>query len=455
MDRGRARRRDAVAARHAALACARGVGRARRAGRSARAGRVRGLHRQPLPPDAPRDDRRTASSRFGRWTRSWRRASSTRPTSGSRSTTSSSASTCSGTSRRRSVHERRRGRLTRRPPEGETSRPSARREGHALGTFGSYQNEIYLAGLGDVVPELPADLTRLEAIAEERMPATAFGYVAGSAGSEATARANRAAFDAWRIVPRMLRDVSAPDLSVSVLGTPMPAPVALAPVGVLGIVHPDGEAAVAVRQRALGVPMVVSTAASTTLEDVAAAGGDTPRWYQLYWPKDRDWWSASSSARPPPGTARSSSRSTPMRWGGGRATSTTPSCRSSAQSATRTTSPIPSSSARWAAPSTTRTGSRRSSTGPPCSGPGAHLGRPRLSAGALERADRAQGDPASGRCAARGRRRDGRRRRLEPRRPAGRRRRRRARRPAGDRRRGRRPDRGADGQRHPVGRRTP
>ena len=53
-----------------------------------------------------------------------------------------------------------------------------------MGAFGSFQNEIYLRGLGDVVPELPADLTRLEAMAEERMPATAFGYVAGSAGTE-------------------------------------------------------------------------------------------------------------------------------------------------------------------------------------------------------------------------------------------------------------------------------
>ena len=157
-----------------------------------------------------------------------------------------------------------------------------------MGAFGSYQNEIYLAGLGDVVPELPADLTRLEAIAEERMSATAFGYVAGSAGSEATARANREAFAAWRLVPRMLRDVSGTDLSVTVLGTPMPAPVALAPIGVLGIVHPDGEAAVARAAASVGVPMVVSTAATTTLEEVAAAGGDAPRWYQLYWPNDRE-----------------------------------------------------------------------------------------------------------------------------------------------------------------------
>ena len=157
-----------------------------------------------------------------------------------------------------------------------------------MGAFGGYQNEIYVGGLDDVTPELPTDLTHLEVVAEERMPASAFAYVAGSAGSESTARANRAAFERWRIVPRMLRDVSTTDLSVTVLGTPMPAPVALAPVGVLSIVHPEGESAVARAAAALGVPMVVSTAASTSLEDVAAAGGDGPRWYQLYWPKDRE-----------------------------------------------------------------------------------------------------------------------------------------------------------------------
>jgi L-lactate dehydrogenase (cytochrome) len=157
-----------------------------------------------------------------------------------------------------------------------------------MGVFGGYQNEIYVGGLDDVTPELPTDVTRLEGVAEERMPASAFGYVAGAAGSETTARANRAAFERWRIVPRMLRDVSTTDLSVTVLGTPMPAPVALAPIGVLSIVHPDGESAVARAAAALGLPMVVSTAASTSLEEVAAAGGDGPRWYQLYWPKDRE-----------------------------------------------------------------------------------------------------------------------------------------------------------------------
>ena len=154
--------------------------------------------------------------------------------------------------------------------------------------FAGYQNEIYMAGLGDVRPDLPTDLTRLEALAEERMPPSSFAYVAGAAGSESTARANRAAFEAWRLVPRMLRDVSSLDTSVTVLGTPMPAPVVLAPVGVLSIVHPDGESAVARAAASVGLPLVVSTAAATTLEDVAQASGDGPRWYQLYWPKDRE-----------------------------------------------------------------------------------------------------------------------------------------------------------------------
>jgi lactate 2-monooxygenase len=152
----------------------------------------------------------------------------------------------------------------------------------------AYQNEIYMAGLGGARPELPTDLTQLEALARERLPSTSFGYVAGSAGSESTARANRAAFEAWRLVPRVLRDVSAVDTSTTVLGTHMRAPIALAPIGVLSIVHPDGEVAVARAAAGLGVPMVVSTAASTTLEDVAAASGGGLRWYQLYWPKDRD-----------------------------------------------------------------------------------------------------------------------------------------------------------------------
>ncbi|NDU74091.1 alpha-hydroxy-acid oxidizing protein [Actinomadura sp. DSM 109109] len=151
-----------------------------------------------------------------------------------------------------------------------------------------FQNSIYLQGLGDARPALPTDLTRLEGLAERSLSAKAFGYVAGSAGSEATARANRAAFDRWRIVPRMLRDVAERDLSVTVLGTPMPSPVLLGPIGVQSILHPDGELAVARAAAAENLAMVLSTASSYAIEEVAEANGDGPRWYQLYWPKDRD-----------------------------------------------------------------------------------------------------------------------------------------------------------------------
>ncbi|KWX01503.1 alpha-hydroxy-acid oxidizing enzyme [Carbonactinospora thermoautotrophica] len=154
--------------------------------------------------------------------------------------------------------------------------------------FGAYQYEIYLGGLSGQVPPITTDLSALAEIARDRMEPTAYGYVAGGAGTGATMRANRAAFDRWRIVPRMLRDVTVRDLSRTVLGTRMPAPVLLAPVGVLSVVHPEGELAVARAAASLGLPLVHSTVASYPMEEVAQAAGDAPRWYQLYWPRDRE-----------------------------------------------------------------------------------------------------------------------------------------------------------------------
>ena len=151
----------------------------------------------------------------------------------------------------------------------------------------SYQDEIYLTGLTGTVPDLPTDLHQLEEAARAVMAPRAFAYVAGAAGSGETARENLLAFQRWRIVPRMLTDVSTPSYSARLLGTDLNVPVLLAPVGVLQIAHPDGELAVARAAAAAGVPMILSTAASTAMEDVAAANGDGQRWYQLYWPKDR------------------------------------------------------------------------------------------------------------------------------------------------------------------------
>ena len=152
--------------------------------------------------------------------------------------------------------------------------------------YADFQNEIYLNGLNDVLPTLPADLTRLESLAEEKLSREAYGYVAGSAGTGDTALANREAFRRWRLVPRMLRGTTGCDLTTRVLGQTLPTPVLLGPVGVLKQLHPEGELAVARAAETMGVPMVVSTAASVAMEEVAEVAG--ARWYQLYWPDDRD-----------------------------------------------------------------------------------------------------------------------------------------------------------------------
>jgi lactate 2-monooxygenase len=152
----------------------------------------------------------------------------------------------------------------------------------------TYQDEIYLNGLNWTAPQFTTELSAIEAAARAEMTPRAFDYVAGAAGSGDTARENLDAFRRWRIVPRMLTDVSTPSYATTVLGTALAAPFLLAPVGVLRIAHPDGELAVARAAGAAGVPMILSTAASTTIEDVAAANGDGPRWFQLYWPTDRE-----------------------------------------------------------------------------------------------------------------------------------------------------------------------
>jgi L-lactate dehydrogenase (cytochrome) len=158
-----------------------------------------------------------------------------------------------------------------------------------LGTaFADFQYEIYGRGLVGETPSQAVAIDGLEQRAREHLSAGAYGYVAGGAGRERTMRANLDAFTRWQIVPRMLRDVSARDLSVTALGNELPAPVLLAPVGVQSIVHRDGELASARAAAAQGVPFIFSTAASHTFEEVAEAMGESDRWYQLYWPKDRD-----------------------------------------------------------------------------------------------------------------------------------------------------------------------
>jgi len=146
--------------------------------------------------------------------------------------------------------------------------------------------EIYQLGLTGKKPSVPITLSLLEQKAKEILEPRAYDYVAGGAGGESTMRANLEAFYRWRIVPRMLRDVSTRDLSVELLGAKLPAPVLLGPVGVQGIIHRDAEVAAGRAATALGLPFVLSTVSSRTMEEVGQAMGAAPRWFQLYWGKN-------------------------------------------------------------------------------------------------------------------------------------------------------------------------
>jgi lactate 2-monooxygenase len=146
------------------------------------------------------------------------------------------------------------------------------------------QNAIYVSG------ESPWPITpeEWETRAAEVLEPGPFDYIAGGAGSEATMRANLEAFERRRLRPRMLTGNSERDISVEVLGTSSPAPFLLAPIGVLSIAHAEGELAVARAAAATDVPIVLSCAASQSIEAVAEAMGEAQRWFQLYWVNDRD-----------------------------------------------------------------------------------------------------------------------------------------------------------------------
>ncbi|WP_166904151.1 alpha-hydroxy-acid oxidizing protein [Mycobacterium sp. DL440] len=156
--------------------------------------------------------------------------------------------------------------------------------------YGDYQLEIYLQGLSGVLPTMPMDYASLEAKAQAAMPASIWSYVAGGAGDERTQQVNRAAFDRWGLMPRMFNAHRERDLSVDVFGLTLPSPLFMAPIGVLGICGQDGHGDLAGARAAArtGVPLMVSTLTEDPLEDVAAEFGDTPGFFQLYTPTDKD-----------------------------------------------------------------------------------------------------------------------------------------------------------------------
>ena len=155
--------------------------------------------------------------------------------------------------------------------------------------FGTYQSEIYIAGMSaDVEPIFTTNLSDLEAAAAKVLSEDARRHLLAEAGGAAAVRANRRALRAWRIVPRMFIDRDKRDLTTNVLGVEMPAPVILGPVGRQALAHPDGEIATARAAAGLDLTYVHSSRSSKPVEAVAAAAPQGSRWFGLDWPDGGD-----------------------------------------------------------------------------------------------------------------------------------------------------------------------
>jgi 4-hydroxymandelate oxidase len=131
------------------------------------------------------------------------------------------------------------------------------------------------------------DCDALEASAREQLTQLAYDYYAGGADDEITLAENVAAWRRIRLRPRVLRDVSTIDTATTVLGTAVTAPVLVAPTAYQRLAHDDGERATARGTAAAGTVLIVSTLATTRLEDVATAAPDGARWMQMYLQRDR------------------------------------------------------------------------------------------------------------------------------------------------------------------------
>ena len=159
-----------------------------------------------------------------------------------------------------------------------------------MGHYGDYQNLIYGRGLQGVLPRVPVDFATLESRAQAALPASVLDYVQGGCGDEATQRANANAFSHWGMVPRMMVDTSTRDLSVELFGMRFASPLFMAPIGVTGIVTQDGRGDMAAARAAAmtGVPLTATTLSNDPVEAVIASAGNTPSFFQLYTPKNRE-----------------------------------------------------------------------------------------------------------------------------------------------------------------------
>lgn len=135
---------------------------------------------------------------------------------------------------------------------------------------------------------LPVSYTEWEEKAKQILAAGPFGYVNGAAGAGDTMKANEDAFKRYRIRPRICQDITKRSLEITMFGKKYPAPILFAPIGVNSIVHPDAEVPAAKAAVSLGVPYILSNVSTAPMEKIAEVMCDSPRWFQLYPPKDRE-----------------------------------------------------------------------------------------------------------------------------------------------------------------------
>lgn len=141
-------------------------------------------------------------------------------------------------------------------------------------------------------PDRPINLFEYENLATQHLSSMARDYYASGAWDEITLRDNRAAFERYKLRPRMLVDVSQRDLSTTILGNRIEMPILIAPMAFQCLAHPEGELATARIAAKLGTVMVLSTLATKSLEEVSSVreqgnNNISPQWFQLYVHKDR------------------------------------------------------------------------------------------------------------------------------------------------------------------------
>jgi lactate 2-monooxygenase len=156
--------------------------------------------------------------------------------------------------------------------------------------FGDFQMGVYTDAVKGVNSRYPFDFRSIERKAAETLPDWVYRYVSAAAGDGRTQQANIDAFSHYGIVPRMMVSPPERDLSIELFGKRLISPLFMCPIGLIGLCAPDfhGDLAAARASAATGVPFTLSTFSQTPMEDVIKRAGNTPMFFQLYLPNDRE-----------------------------------------------------------------------------------------------------------------------------------------------------------------------